>query len=305
MKPHPVIPGALAFAAAVSFLVPAASGADSVTAVASRVSDDYVRAKLPDGSYQPEFYVFGEGGKWGGEISDATIDKLHFMDVARVIADALAGQNYVSAKDPNKTTLLVMVYWGTTQVPEPTSDSVAYDQFSAAQANLSSSVAAGSPGSRTAPSGGSDAALAQMTAALTMLNVVNRQRDMTDFKNVQMLGYDLEGVIGTEYGSYVRGTAFGVKRDDLVSEIEQNRYFVVLMAYDFQLMWKQKKHKLLWETRFSIDERHNAFDKALPVMALYASHYFGQPSHRLVRKQIPEGHVDIGDVKSLGALPEK
>jgi len=38
---------------------------------------------------------------------------------------------------------------------------------------------------------------------------------------------------------------------------------VVLMAYDFQLLWKEKKHKLLWETRFSIRQRHNDFDRQL------------------------------------------
>ena len=133
------------------------------------------------------------------------------------------------------------------------------------------------------------------------------QRDRLDFKNAQMLGYDSEGVIGTDYGNNLKGTAFAAKRDTLVAEIEENRYFVVLMAYDFQLLWKQKKHKLLWETRFSISERHNEFDKALPAMAQYASRYFGQDTHGLLRAQVLEGHVDVGEVKSLGevAPPQK
>jgi hypothetical protein len=96
-----------------------------------------------------------------------------------------------------------------------------------------------------------------------------------------------------------------VRRDDMVAEIEENRYFVVLMAYDFQILWKQKKHKLLWETRFSIRQRHHNFDKDLPSMAQYASQYFGQDSHGLVHKEIPQGHVDIGEVKSLGSVPDK
>ena len=99
--------------------VRAIEGIEGVTAVASKVSDDYFRTKLPDGSFQPEYYSFGEGGTWGGQISDATIDKLHFMDVARVIAEPLAGQKYMPARDPNNTKLLIMVYWGTTAVPAP------------------------------------------------------------------------------------------------------------------------------------------------------------------------------------------
>ncbi|HEY5227687.1 MAG TPA: hypothetical protein VIJ19_04045, partial [Opitutaceae bacterium] len=100
--------------------------------------------------------------------------------------------------------------------------------------------------------------------------------------------------IGTERGNYVRGTAFGVGREDLIAEIEDSRYFVVLMAYDFQLLWKDKKHKLLWETRFSINEGHNRFDHALPVLSQYASQYFGQPTNGLQRSRVLDGKVEIG-----------
>ena len=109
---------------------------------------------------------------------------------------------------------------------------------------------------------------------------------------------------GTEKAKYVRGTAFGVERNDLYEELEENRYFVVLMAYDFQLLWKEKKHKLLWETRFSIGERHNAFDKALPVMVRYASQYFGQNSNGLLRTRVPEGTVQVKDPTLIEFIPD-
>jgi hypothetical protein len=76
------------------------------------------------------------------------------------------------------------------------------------------------------------------------------------------------------------------------------------MAYDFQLLWKEKKHKLLWETRFSISERRNQFDKALPIMARYASQYFGQASNGLVRTRVPEGNVDIKEPTLIEFLSE-
>jgi len=280
---------------------PAARAAEDVkgiTAVASKVSSGYVRARLPDGSFQPESFVFGEGGKWGGEISDTSIDKLHFMDVARVIAGPLASQKYIPARDPAKTKLIIMVYWGTTAVPGPTSDSAAYSNLSTAQANLSQAI---NP-SNNVPTSVQNAAMAEMTSAMAVLNMENRQNDRTDFANARMLGYDSPGLIGTEKGNYVRGTAFAVDRDDLYSEIEENRYFVVLMAYDFQLMWKEKKHRLLWETRFSLSERRNQFDKALPVMAQYASRYFGQDSKGLLRTWVSEGTVKVGEPRSLGEV---
>jgi hypothetical protein len=279
---------------------PSAHAADSIngiTAVAARVTKDYVRTKLPDGTFQPEAYAFGEGGNWGGEIKDATIDNLKFIDVARVIATPLAGQKYIPARDPNKTKLLIMVYWGTTAVPPPYAEDTMYQNFQHDIEEYRTLLAEGAL----------DEAESVYHAGLVQLNMANGIRDRLDFKNAGMLGYDFEGkgLIGTDYGVHIGHTALGIDQRDQVAEIEENRYFVVLMAYDFQLMWKKKQHKLLWETRFSINERHNAFDKALPMMAQYASRYFGQPTDGILRTRVQDGHVDIGELKSLGVVPDK
>jgi hypothetical protein len=231
-------------------------------AVSSTVSDDYIRARLPDGSFQPEAYAFGKGGCYGGWLSDATIDHLRFLDVARTIAAPLAIQNYLPAKDPNQTKLLIMVYWGMTN------------------------------GVADAPNGGSRSDLASFLDAQSAGTLLDAQ-------NAGMLGYES---VRSE-SSKLRGTALEFRSLELMHELQHNRYFVVLMAYDFQLLWKQKKHKLLWVTRFSISERRNAFDRNLPTMALNASPYFGQSSNGLTHKPLPEGKVEIGELKSLGVVP--
>jgi hypothetical protein len=278
----------------------AADAVDGITAVSSKVTKDYVRTKLSDGSFQPELYAFGKGGKWSGEVSDSTIDTLNFVDIAKVIAVPLAAQRYLPAGDPGKTKLLIMVYWGTTAVPGTTSASSAYNHFGSAQVTLQFDL---NPLNKV-PVAIQNAAISDFSAATLMLNIENRKNDRTDFANALMLGYDSPGLIGTEKADYVRGTAFQTDRDDLYREIEENRYFVVLMAYDFQLLWKERKHKLLWETRFSISERRNQFDKALPVMARYASQYFGQASDGLVRTRVPEGNVDVKEPTLIEFLPE-
>jgi hypothetical protein len=48
---------------------------------------------------------------------------------------------------------------------------------------------------------------------------------------------------------------------------------------------------------------HN-FIKDLPAMAEYASTFFGQDSHGLLRKGMPQGLVNIGPIKSLGEAPQ-
>jgi hypothetical protein len=290
-------------------------GAEDIVAVASRASTDYVRPKLPNGKYREETYAFGEGGVWGGARKDETIDTLGFMDIARTMAVPLAAQNYVPAKDPNKANLLIMVYWGTTEAPENASDSVAYQNLTHAfdvlhavppQPPAGQGMAGGSNrGNMQASRAQSDQANAEIEMALSQTALENSQRDKVDLQNAAILGYDSEGLIGTDYGAGVKLTALRRSTDDLVSEIEYDRYFVVLLAYDFQKVWKQKKHKLLWETRFSLAQRGHDFGKELPSMAAYAARYFGQDSHGLIRDPLPEGRVDIGDLKSMGSEQDK
>jgi len=93
-------------------------------------------------------------------------------------------------------------------------------------------------------------------------------------------------------GTDLQGGAFG-------------RYFVVVIAYDYQLMRTRKKERPLWITRFSITGRHNAFNEQLPIMTDTASRYFGQATAGLTHHNLHEGHVDLGELKILGVEPDK
>jgi hypothetical protein len=290
----------------VSCLVPAARGFDpgatDITAISSRAAEEYVRARQADGSYAPESYVFGKGGLWAGAMEDPTMDKLAFLDIAHMIALPLASQNYLPSKDPKTTRLLIMVYWGTTRAPEHATESNGYVNLQAANGALSSATMQAQGMSKAGAAAVTSAADSQLSQALMMVQAENKQRERDDVANIRMLGYDswLE-----KTQADMRGTALEQNRRDLYDEVEQNRYFVVLMAYDFQLAWKQKKHQFLWETRFSMRQMHHDFARDLPSMAQYASKFFGQDSHGLIHETIPLGRVDIGEVKSLGEVPAK
>jgi hypothetical protein len=229
------------------------------------VSSDYVRARLPDGSFEPEEYGFGEGGRLDGTFHDASIDKLTFLDIARALAGPLAAQKYVPTKSLDSEKLLIVVFWGTTIVTDPLNRS-----------------------------------LGALTRNGSIMYTDLIQRDIQAAKNAKILGYDSESLVQSDFGDFFTKSGMpGLLQSELVSEIEENRYFVVLMAYDFQAFRKGTKHKL-WETRFSINELHNEFDLVLPAMAQYASAYFGQDTHGLLRKPVPEGNVRVGEPKALG-----
>ena len=293
----------------------AAFGAEEgsgIVAVYSSVSPAYVRTALPGGSFKPETYAFGQGGDWGGPMNDVTIDRLGFLDIARLIAPSLAAQNYLPSpsKDPDKTDLLIMVYWGTTN---GTNGAASSPEYQIAQTIMpqplppppimtSAGVQGGAPNSTgslqqyAVLSAAHDSALEQ---AWEMTHMANQQRDRQNRNNAMILGYLPEMNRVADYEM----TALHVLKQDIVDDVEENRYFVVLLAYDFQNLWKNKQRKMLWETRFSIRERGNDFGKELGTMAQYASRFFGKDSDGLIRKPLPEVRIIIGEPKFIGYEP--
>ncbi len=273
---------------------------NDITAVSGRTSPDYVRRRQADGTFAPETYAFGKGGVWGGAMKDQSFEKMTFLDVAHVIAQPLAEKNYLPSSDPKNAKLLIMVYWGTTHATEHASDSDAYTRMSSIMGGEMHPPTPPALKSTGAKVQGTPASQAELVA-LAAIEAENRIRDKDDALNAAMLGYDSWWFSVANY----RDTPLDVFRKEMLDELEANRYFVVLMAYDFQLMWKEKKHKLLWETRFSVRQRGHNFDEDLAAMADAASKYFGQDSQGLVRTSVPFAHVEIGEVKSLGTVPER
>ena len=239
----------------------AISDSEKLTAVSSSAHNGYVRTRMADGSFRPEIYTFGEGGIIGVlAMSDPTFDDLGFLSIARMLAEPLASQNYLPSHDPNAMNLLIMVYWGTTTGGVNTADGYLRDQLNYANAKLLGFDSTG-------PFQGMSDPVADPSAAF--------------------------------FGASFRSLFLNNVHGDVMSAIEVNRYYVILRAFDFQTAWKQKKTKLLWETRFSLSERRHDFGRDLPAMAQSASLYFGQDSYGLVLKPIPEGRVNIGEAKVL------
>ena len=270
-------------------------GGAALTAVYSRASKDYARVQKPDGSFQQEGYVFKEGGNFGGPRVDATMDKLNFDDISKVLVGPLAAQGYVQSEDPRATKLLILVYWGTTIVPD---DLNPRDRRESAQLNAEGLIAGdsvkGSNGAAAAVNQEHLQSLMQQSAAFS--NMEASQDAQTDAASANILGYTDE---------ILRTRTRDPRMVTLKEEIERDRYYVVLLAYDYMAARRYGQHDLLWETRFSIQEQGNDFEQAFPLMASIAGKYFGQESHGLIHTNLGEGHVEVGELKSLGTVPDK
>jgi hypothetical protein len=282
--------------------------AEEVEAIASKTARDYVRKKLPDGTFMPETYAFGKGDNWAGARVDATIDALDFMDVARVLAVPLAEKRYIPTQDPKSTNLLILVTWGTTRAPEHASQSIgvqrtqdANQRQQIADTNLNAMLAGThKPAEIRAAQTEANEASGELMTSLAAVSAENQRREDIDRRTAALLGYDSWWVATIQDSG---GTGLGYRKQDMLNELEEDRYFVVLTAIDYQLLVKTKKSKMLWEVRFSIRERDNQFDKRLPAMIALASDYFGRDSAGLHHVDVPEGKVEIGPVKSLGVVP--
>jgi len=299
---------------------PAADNGEIIT-VSAKVSADYEHPLRSNGSVQEEYYSFGEGGRWNGSTHDDSLDKMKFLDVARTVAAPLAKRNYLPATDPKQVKLLIMVYWGATTGAGGAADSLAYQNASASNQRWASSSTARAVGPGAVGGAGRksatvlayartvgnavaaevDAANREAETAMFAVPAENRQRDRTNWENAGLLGYDsaLAATSGYEL------TALHGLRQELISDLEDDRYFVVLMAYDFPLLMKEKKHKLLWETRFSVRAHRHEFDRELPAMTQSASRFFGRDSHGIVREALSDGTAEIGELKTLGFVPTK
>jgi hypothetical protein len=279
--------------------------ADDVVAISSKVLNGYVRPKLADGTPKPETYAFGEGETLGGIRIDPTIDRMKFLDVAQVVARALAKEKYYPTRNADGTNLLILVYWGTTRAEEEGGGKNNIELIH--QADQAQDVAnrllkdAGNASEKHDALEMQAEANGQMIAGLAGRYAENVRQEALDMRNVAILGYDSwwlksENAMG--------GGPMGHQREDLLSELEQDRYFVVLTALDYQLLAKHRKSKILWEAHISIREHGNQFDQRLADMMAKAQPYFGSGSNGLQHLAMPEeGSVELGAVKSLGEVP--
>lgn len=268
-----------------------ASTVPPAIAVFSKTSNGYVRTMQADNTYKPETYAFAAGGRLDGRYSDDSMDNLKFAQIAGVVAASLKRQNYLATTDPKTANLMIFVYWGAT---------TGWVDGGDGSGNLGPAYAAmNNPAQMSAGGGGvvggvntqrivNDAAAQQFDMALDRIMFDNEVRERANRYNASILGYD----VARRETNFLR--PYNITARDILAEVEDSRYFVVLNAYDFQRLRNHQGKVLLWELRYSIQKDGNRFDEQLVSMTRYASQFSGQNLNRLVRQNIPSGKVEMG-----------
>jgi hypothetical protein len=270
------------------------AGETVATAIYARVGNDYERKRTADGGFAAEYYALSNGGRIAGTASDVTIDRVGYPEVAMVATRLLAQQNYHYAPSKEQAKLLIVLQWGSTIAPNGTNYSQGVNEVAR--------VLATEPpqGMGTFDADADSLKIGQdgpAEAAMLTLLVENRVRDQLNARNARVLGY-LDEL--NESNDIRRWAGGGDRYNDLIGDVEESRYYIVISAFDFPELLEKAKKTLLWQVRVSVRTPGNGFDESFVAMLKGASKYFGRDSGRLIRGEESKGTVEMGDLKFLG-----
>lgn len=311
MKTYPLrqIAAALFCFGVVNFAAAVDSTDSVVTAVFSRSFNNYQRPTRPDGSDKILTYVIAKGGAEPGTYPDQSMDDVRFDGIVRVLGKFLAKQAYFPAKDGKKADLMLVVHWGKTKpFDDATGESIVdqglqkFQSLQAMHEGIGRSPGFNAPAAQDpVTSALREAASEEMVQGMTEIRFAQDARIDADRHNANLLGYTAE-LIRRDNPSLYGGA--GTAYYDLIEDIESERYYVSVTAYDFQQALKNNNKKGLWRTVASIDARGNRFDERLADMVERASRYFGRDSGRLIRQFEYTPHINLGELKTLGVVEQ-
>ena len=133
--------------------------------------------------------------------------------------------------------------------------------------------------------------------AMLQLMADNRMRDSINESNARILGYKDDLADSDDIRRWAGG---GDRYTDLIYDVEESRYYIVISAYDFRDLTERNKKTLMWQTRVSVRSPGNRFDDSFAAMLKSASKYFGQDSGKLIRGEESKGTVELGNLEILG-----
>ncbi|HEX2101412.1 MAG TPA: hypothetical protein VHF69_12145 [Candidatus Synoicihabitans sp.] len=91
------------------------------------------------------------------------------------------------------------------------------------------------------------------------------------------------------------------------SELAEERYFIIVMAYNYRAIREKESKEALWIARLSLPARGNTFIDALPTLSRVGADFFGQSRTSLarVRTVVDAGRAEttIGELQVVEDPP--
>lgn len=262
-------------------------GAKTVRVVVhSEADEQFVKEREGSSVLKPISYAFSEGKFFPGSSRDKTIGRESFGAILTNLSRDLEKQRFypVNPDDTDAAEQLIVVHWGTTII-----DEIAQQQ----QENLIDAMNAYN-----------GAAADDFEAKSELFSALQHQETNRDSvvryisNNANILGYT------EELNQELKKDMFGKspRVDTLLQHVGETRYFVILLAWDYQVLRETGKRKMLWSTRFNIRMIGNNFTLALPEMSKVASDYFATNTEKLTTRKTTmyKSNAKLGEIEVIG-----
>lgn len=143
-----------------------------------------------------------------------------------------------------------------------------------------------------------------MLASLDALRQSAPRASLEPASNAQLLGYADE-LRKAEYESLAAPSGMSELDRRLQADLVDERYFVILMAYDLGALHglgKGMRPRLSWSTHLSMRAVGRDFGAALPAMSRAAGRFLGRQVDGLLLDggAVPDGKVEVGVPRTVG-----
>ncbi len=260
--------------------------------VDSVAKDEYVQARELEGGNSVETYHIFKGRFFGGNVRDNSLTRVPFIDIASALVKDLRKNRYYPASSKEKGDLLIVVHWGVTAIEDDWEDLLGITDYGSNETGN----AFGDEGSDAL--GGLDSGNS-FSSDYAFDGDFYDQRQYSDASNAKLIGFDR---------ALRRKGLMPQDEYELRTMLRDERYFIILMAYDWQKLRTEKEFDLLWSTRFSLDSIGTNFEEAYHSLSRAASDYYGTHLDGELAKSktwLGSGDVETGELEVVETVEEE
>lgn len=120
--------------------------------------------------------------------------------------------------------------------------------------------------------------------------------DVGDLDNPQKVFYNQKEMLALVGGQTMGMLDLNFEKEQVMQGAEDDRYFVVVSAYDFDAA-KQHKKVILWQARMSTPSNGVSLDQVIPALIASGAPKFGRETIRpewVMAPVVPQGKVEVG-----------
>ncbi len=248
-------------------------GARSRVVINAKASESFQEYELNRDQDIPIRYIMVEGKYFTGHLRDKGLETYTFSEMADSLAATLKKQNYEVTFDKDQSDLVIMVSWGMSVVEIDESEDWAFDSIDEMQEVMT---------------GGEE-------GEMEVFRPANYER-IDENRSMKLMGFD----------SVLDNDSWIVTQEkvELASNLESERYFLIVSAFEAQPFIAGEKPVVAWITRYSVDAKRLNFAEAVSTLNHAASGYFGKNSDKLLKAYVNDGDVKAGELEVVDTVDE-